>query len=889
MRWLLVAATVPLFLLGRGDAKQECELLKASLTYTQEEAPRDLSGLLPVVVGRVNQVLDGVVDVEVEWTGGDLHGRVGEHVVQCKVTRLVEVIPGTVNEQHVYRDDRGRDVATQCFHVPFTIKDTDECVLRTGHPMRHQCQAPAQCINTIGSYECICPTLDSKMPPIHTNTEFWALINAQERSPWELSFNTSIRSSCPSKPSTYGCCPPQGDTKDGSSCRASFRCPTDPCLSAQDNDCSPKATCARKSNPVSSPNFLCLCQEGLMGNGRKCRPNDPKPEPKVMYDGVTPTEQTVKANFYCDCTKPIVDACSGFPPCKEKHEVCTVMAGNVPTCACKPGYVRHEKYGCVDERPPLLRLKNDPLGDHTLRLKQGDVYKEYAVEILDENAEEYLRSLKIAYSQALPHGCLTRVGEFHVNYTIAMPWTSPPYVRITRRVVIEDIDECNIDVDKYRDSCPELVPQCDTKNGARCVNTIGSYTCQCPRFTTGDGFQQNISFEDHESPDGFLGGTGCRDTSRPVISLVGPNPRVFRVCECGGIAGLSGRKKGEFDLKLKSQQQEQYGNDIKELVRSTAGAELCATPSKPHPDPSECISAYDETYQGKVNLSKKVSVGEPVQKSSLLWSVPYNVQDEAGNAAETVWRDIVVEEVELSEWEGKIQSATIKEHDAIVRHAVEKALADDRARRQESETAVGSRNKRASIKPCPPCQACECSTGSAFDMAKCKQYCAERLDHCAIDELSWTIRMMMSLETYLPASMIPVALFTVACLTSIMFLRWTLTLMFNPETNRLDYYDERRERAMQESVTYYRSENGVLVGNHGPQPPPRASLSTSVDGGSFFTPRGDAQASGFGSPNGLQPPPRSVSESIYETQPLISPSKTGDGVRRRSPYNTRSR
>ena len=35
-----------------------------------------------------------------------------------------------------------------------------------------------------------------------------------------------------------------------------------------------------------------------------------------MFDGVTPTEETVKNDYYCDCTKPVLDACSGFPPCK---------------------------------------------------------------------------------------------------------------------------------------------------------------------------------------------------------------------------------------------------------------------------------------------------------------------------------------------------------------------------------------------------------------------------------------------------------------------------------------------------------------------------------------------------------------------------------------------
>lgn len=248
--------------------------------------------------------------------------------------------------------------------------------------------------------------------------------------------------------------------------------------------------------------------------------------------------------------------------------------GNQPKCACKEGYVFHETYGCVDQNPPTLKLRNDPKGDKTLRLKQGDEYREYMVDIVDDNAEDYLRSLKVSYSKPLPPGCLTQIGEFTVKYTVAMPWAKVPYVSETRRVIIEDIDECQLDATEYLRTCPPLVPQCDTNSGAKCTNTNGSYECQCPSYSTGDGFLTTANFGDYPAPPTFEGGTGCADTSKPVITLQGPNPKTFKICACGGLSGVmspkttSGGDGGGDDSKdLNTGQRSMYQDDIK--VRDT--------------------------------------------------------------------------------------------------------------------------------------------------------------------------------------------------------------------------------------------------------------------------------------------------------------------------------
>jgi len=936
--------------------------------------------VLPVVVEKINRVLDGVVDVEVEWTGANLHGRVGEHLIGTRVTRLVGSSSSIPSEGEIHRDEFGREVVSRCFHVPINIVDTDECSLPKNHPMKHKCHHSSVCVNTNGSYECRCPRLPDSDE------------GSNNRSPWEVSFASAAKTSCPSSPSTDGCCPVSAHSSEGKQCRARFKCPVDPCSSSSSSsaggtdqkpthDCAPSATCVRAESPnnhvlgkprdsssvsssSSSPPVLssklyytCECPDGFMGNGRSCRPGiDAPPKPMLMFDGVTPTALTIKNNYYCGCTKPKIDACSGFPPCQGKHEVCTVgVDKHQPTCACRSGYVHHDEFGCVDENPPTLKLRNDPRGDQILRLKQGDEYREHMVDIVDENAEDYLRSLKVTYSQPLPPGCLTGVGEFHVNYTVAMPWANPPFVRVTRRVIIEDIDECAIAakpklLKQFKASCPQLVPQCDTGAGAECRNTRGSYECRCPAHTNGDGFLPSARFDPNEEnkntgyppPASFQGGTSCVDTSKPVMEVRGPNPKIFRVAKCGGLSGVmspySGKLSENEDQKdrLVSTQQGMYEADIREMIKATAGAELCATHENPRVKSSDCIEAIDYLYTGEVDLSDRVKVGDPIRKSHLKWVVPYDVTDDAGNKAETVYREVVVEEIGLFGLEKKIREEVAREEQRKTKRAIDAAVSKERqkweaeARSSNNSNSNSNRSSRRNSndasRTCPSCPPCVCPETDAVNPATCSAHCNNMSETCRqLGDDNFVYKLLLLLEDIFPVQLVPMIVLSFVAVGFLYVVQWIWTLLFNPRAyanydygNYSSINDEMllatAPRPSQQAPTQAQQ---PVVNGGGSIPastprPPTASLSlanynnnnnnnnNSVNGtndsSSFFSPGG----SQMGSPPGrfdrssghhhrspaTPAPMRDSYEggSVYQSPPLIVPSRNGEGGRRRTPY-----
>jgi hypothetical protein len=275
-----------------------------------------------------------------------------------------------------------------------------------------------------------------------------------------------------------------------------------------------------------------------------------------------------------------------------------------------------------------------------------------------------------------------------------------------------------------------------------------------------------------------------------------------------------------------------------------------------------------------VDLSRDVVVGEPVKKSALHWAVPYNVRDKAGNAATTVWRDVLVEEVALDEFETKLRQDILNDKQAEIDRAVTRALEEERRKQATSKSRL------VPVVPERSCPKCECS--NQFDPSMCDAICEKRGGNCPVDEQSSVVLFLVWLETVVPPSLIPALLGFLLFVVFFICLRLLWNLLFRSSSGQSSWYaSDERERAMQNAVTYY-EENGAAVTPF----PTRTTASLGVNAEeSMFTPRSSILSPE--SNGGSTRKPANLGDSIYDSGPIITPSKRGDGVRRRSPYSDR--
>lgn len=501
---------------------------------------------------------------------------------------------------------------------------------------------------------------------------------------------------------------------------SAFKCEPDFC----DTLCVPSAFCTRTLSTYGGnrheARYECSCQEGWIGTGRACSGGGSPPT--VFIDDATRDIRT-DGEMPCGCQVGMPDPCSGVS-CGD-NALCIRRADGTADCACAPGFtLRNEtsttratkmtapaSVTCVDETLPELNLH----GEASIEITQcGEPYEELGVQIIDDIAATYERSLRIAYSNARDfpsrragyrHGKTPffRRGDYRVSYRVDTPWRTPNYVEATRIVSVVDEDECSLPTNH------PCAPRCALY--ATCANEVGGYRCICPAGAAGDGFlgpnetkgppsywQLGHGADNQDAwrvPRTFAGGTGCTDVEKPNLLLLGPNPVSLRVERCQTLAAryssTSARRGNLSSLGL--------GRDPDaELIAlvSEAPETLCETA-----DPSQCAAAYDTNplTGEQVDLSSRVAVGRPFRvdrkshhpRNSVVYSVPYTVSDDAGNEA-TDHREIVLQFMTLDDMEGEV--------------------------RRDSTTSTGTCEKPAETH-CPKCDTTQPS--ATFAKAFCKE------------------------------------------------------------------------------------------------------------------------------------------------------------------------
>lgn len=184
--------------------------------------------------------------------------------------------------------------------------------------------------------------------------------------------------------------------------------------------------------------------------------------------------------------------------------------------------------------------------------------------------------------------------------------------------------------------------------------------------------------------------------------------------------------------------------------------------------------------------------------------------DDAGNAAKTVWRDIIVEEVDLLDVEKKVRAELAAEKEEEIAEAIRKAKDDAAAEQVEIARAHEKKPDRyqrgRGPTACPKCPECKCTTGdNSFDPSQCEDYCAmkaaESKSTCTPGESPTVMGPINFLQDKLPVSVMEMLCWIVA---AFLLVRTCLTAVF--DSRAYDTYNYPDERELQNAESRFRSE-----------------------------------------------------------------------------------